>query len=214
MNKLRKTFEDHMSLIAKAVDAFPWHDQEAYAQWLAQTYHYVKFSTRLLTAAATYIPQEDLDLHNRFIDHSKEERAHELLCVNDLRFLKRSIENYEESIEAASMYQSQFFWIQYRGPASFFGYILFLEGVGSRHCAEMYKRSTEAHGARAGVFLKVHSDEDQDHIIKAFDQIEKFDESTQSLIIENFVQTSKMYCKLLEYCAYASKNINYEMSAS
>jgi len=197
MKDIRALYEKHMTEITQLVNEFPWQDKEAYAEWLAQTYHYVKYSTRLLTLAATRTPLENLPLHNRFIDHSKEERSHEVLCVNDLKAMGKDIKDFEEHFTAASMYQGQFFWITYQNPLAFFGYILFLEGIGSRHCATMYKQATAAHGAKAGVFLRVHSDEDQDHIVKAFGEIDKFSDDVKELVIQNFEQTSVMYCMLL-----------------
>jgi hypothetical protein len=140
----------------------------------------------------------NLPLHNRFIDHSKEERSHEVLCVNDLKAMGKDIKDFDEHYTAAAMYQSQFYWIQFQNPMAFFGYILFLEGIGSRHCGKMYKQAIAAHGARSGVFLKVHSDEDQDHIVKAFEQIDKFSDDIKEMVRANFIQTSTLYCNLLK----------------
>jgi Iron-containing redox enzyme len=193
MENIKRIYKKHMDSLADVVANYPWDNVEAYAQWLSQTYHYVKYSTRLLTLSSTHVPLDNLPLHNRFIDHAKEERNHEVLLIKDLQAIKRNITDYPEHYPAASLYQSQFYWIQFQDPNAFFGYILFFEGLGSLHCGTMYKEAIKHHGEKAGIFLKVHHEEDQDHIVKAFSQIEKFTSHTQSLVIQNFIQTYHLY---------------------
>ncbi len=198
MKDVKNVYNKYMDSLKDVVADFPWENKEAYAQWLSQTYHYVKYSTRLLTLSSTYTSIDNLPLHNRFIDHAKEERSHELMCVRDLENIGRDIKNYPEQYPAACLYQSQFFWIQLQDPMSFFGYILFFEGLGSLHCGDMYKAAIKHHGEKAGIFLKVHHEEDQDHIVKAFNQIEKFSEKTMTMVIQNFIQTAQLYDLLLK----------------
>lgn len=198
MDEVKQTYNKYMNALGDAVSTFPWENVEAYAQWLSQTYHYVKYSTRLLTLSSTHIPLDNLPLHNRFIDHAKEERNHEVLLIKDLQAIKRNINDYPEQYPAAGLYQSQFYWIQFQDPMSFFGYILFFEGLGSLHCGKMYKEAIKNHGEKSGIFLKVHHEEDQDHIVKAFGQIERFSAKAQSLVVQNFIQTSHLYSLLLK----------------
>jgi hypothetical protein len=197
MTKLKHIYKKHMDSLGDTVADYPWENVEAYAQWLSQTYHYVKYSTRLLTLSSTYTSIDDLPLHNRFIDHAKEERNHEVLLIRDLQAIQRNINDYPEHYPAASLYQSQFYWIQFQDPAAFFGYILFFEGLGSLHCGNMYRAAIKHHGEKSGIFLKVHHEEDQDHIVKAFNQIEKFSEKSKAMVMQNFIQTYQLYDLLL-----------------
>lgn len=198
MNEVKRIYTEQMATLGDVLMDFPWQNEEVYAQWLSQTYHYVKYSTRLLVFSGAYISLNDLSLHNRFIDHAKEERNHEILLVKDLQAIRRNIKDYPEQYPVAGLYQSQFYWIQFQSPMAFFGYILFFEGLGSLHAGKMYKEVIKYHGERAGTFLKVHHEEDQDHIEKAFSQIEQFSDKTQALVIQNFIQTSHLYGLLLK----------------
>ena len=47
--------------------------------------------------------------------------------ISDLKALGYSLEDFPATVQAQAMYQIQYYWIQNRGSASFFGYTLALE---------------------------------------------------------------------------------------
>ena len=54
--------------VSAATDRFPWEERAAYADWLAQTYYYVRHTTRLIASAAARFPIDERgnSLHHRF----------------------------------------------------------------------------------------------------------------------------------------------------
>src|SRR5690606_24416532 len=72
-----------------AGEKFPWTSRKVYGDWLAQTYYYVRHSTRLLAAAAARFPLDERGsaLHYRFAAHIGEEKRHEQLALHDLQQL-------------------------------------------------------------------------------------------------------------------------------
>jgi thiaminase len=182
-------------LLQKLVEA-PWEDKEFYANWLSQTYYFVSNSTRLISLAGSLFP--DNMLHHRFVDHAKEERNHELLLTNDLKHLGKNLQN--EFASTSGFYQSQVFWMFFRSPASFFGYILCLEGIAVDYGQKAFDRVKAAHGLKASNFLKVHSEEDVDHLDKAFELLERMTPEQRQHIEQNLRQCVAMYTGILEEC--------------
>lgn len=176
---------------------FPWEDREAYAEWLAQTYYMVNHSTRLVALAGAYAPLDRTDLHARFVDHSKEERGHQLIAISDIKNLGYSLNEFPCLYPSACMYQVQYYWIQHRGAVSFFGYTLALESLAAEYCSLIYRRVLTTHGANASRFLKCHSEEDMSHIQKAMKQLEKLDEQDRALVQENLRLSADIYRAML-----------------
>jgi thiaminase len=181
-----------------AIRAYPFEEPRAYAQFLAQTRHYVVHSTRLLAAAAARIPEEREALHMRFLQHAAEERSHHRLAEHDLRKLGRQIEQFPELPATQALYQSQYYRVEHQAPTSLFGYIFMLEGLSVAHGAWIYERVERAHGKEAAAFVKLHANEDEDHLEKAFDVVGQLDESELSLIRENYLFTCTIYRLFLE----------------
>ena len=86
-SELREQYKSSMRNIKDAMYSFPWESQKAYEYWLAQTFFFVKHSTRLLAMGSAFSGFEHEDIHRRMIDHLKEEQGHEYLAVNDLKVL-------------------------------------------------------------------------------------------------------------------------------
>lgn len=210
MINLKKSAAAEMAKTRDIILGFPWHDKEAYAMWLCQTYHMVNHSTRLVALAGAYAPLDRNDLHARFVDHAKEERGHQAICISDLKAMDKKLEDYPCLYPSAAMYQVQYYWIQHRGPISFFGYTLSLECLARDYGPELYRRTSEAHGKKAAIFLKVHSEDDIEHTEKAFEQLEKLSPPETELVQENLLLSADLYRSMLtEVQAYlAARNNN------
>lgn len=176
---------------------FPWEDKLAYAEWLAQTYYMVNHSTRLVALAGAYAPLERNTLHARFVDHSKEERGHQLIAISDIKNLGYDVKDFPCLLPSACMYQVQYYWIQHRGPASFFGYTLALESLAFEFGPELYRRASTAHGQEAAKFLKCHSDADVEHMEKAEKEIKQLNPSELQLACDNLLLSTSLYRAML-----------------
>jgi len=198
VGNLRNIYEKQMAEFQTIAHDFNWESKEAYGNWLGQTYHFASVTTRLLALAASHFTIKQQIIHNRFIDHAKEERGHEQLILRDLQSLSLDINAIPELAETAAMYQIQFYWIQHKDPHCFFGYIVLLEGLASTFGSALLDRVETAHGKKATSFVRVHATEDIDHIDKALKSLEGLDSNLDKMISENFRISSRLYLSMLQ----------------
>jgi thiaminase len=196
---MKKTLDACVEQLSLATDRFPWEERRAYADWLAQTYHYVCHSTRLLAAAAARFPYTDRGnvLHHRFAAHMAEEKKHELLCVHDLKRLGTSLDAHVEHHTTRAFYEPQYFKIEHQAPIALFGYILPLEAIGPATGHSIVARVAKAYGERCDSFLRVHSEEDVSHLDKALEMLRELPEHEQTLVEANMRQTTFGYVAML-----------------
>ncbi len=198
MIDLRASARIEMDKTSEAVRVFPWEDARAYGLWLAQTYQMVNHSTRLVALAGAYTPIDKNELHARFVDHAKEERGHQLICIADLKALGKTLADFPCLFQSAAMYQIQYYWVQHRGAVSFFGYTLALECLAAAFGARVHDRVVRAHGESAARFLKVHSEADLEHTEMAFRALEKLSASERELVQENLELSANLYRSMLD----------------
>jgi hypothetical protein len=175
----------------------PWEDRVFYAEYLAQTYYYVGHSTRLLACAATRLGVDREKLHHRFLKHAAEERSHHLLASRDLSKLGFSLEDFPELPATSALYESQYYRIEHIGPTMLLGYILALEGNAVAYAPGVYQRVRSEHGDSTVSFLRVHAEEDPDHLEKAFASVEALPTGEQERIATNARFSLGMYEMLL-----------------
>ena len=95
------------------------------------------------------------------------------------------------------------------------GWVLALEGIAVYGGAHAYNKSREAHGDHCSSFLKVHSQEDPDHLASAFKQCELLSTDDQSLVIKGFELYLALYNQTLEgIVKKANFNINQNKNAA
>jgi thiaminase len=182
------------------LDRFPFDKREVYGDWLAQTYYYVRHSTRLLAASAARFPQTPKGdtLHHRFGAHIGEEKKHERLLIHDLKALSLSLETLPEHASTRMFYEPQYFKIEHQSPVALFGYILPLEAIAAKSGPKTVERVKSAYGELScSSFLRVHAEEDPDHVDKAFDALERLDADELALIKQNITQTVYAYSAML-----------------
>ena len=192
--ELRTTLERFGAVL----DDMPWETERAYACWLAQTLGFASHSTRLLALAASRFDMSQQGLHQRFVEHAGEERGHEKLLVSDLRRMGYSPEDLPVLPATHAFHQVQYYWIEHRHPASFFGYVLLLEGLAARWGRDLQERAVAAYGADATRFLKVHVAEDPGHVDRAVEQLGFLDFSVLALVGQNFALSAALYQSILE----------------
>lgn len=192
-----KIVENEMKKSEKILISFPWEDTDSYANWLAQTYYMVSHSTRLVALAGALIDLEKPDLHARFIDHAKEERGHEIVCISDIKQLGKKLSDFDKFASSQAMYQVQYYWIQHKNPISFFGYTYALEMLACKFGPIVFSRVEKAHGSKCSKFLKLHSEADLDHMNKANEMILKLSDRELLLAGENLGLSCQLYRNML-----------------
>jgi len=185
VKQLERTFQD-----------MPWTNKEFYKNWLAQSFYYTTHSTRMLAFAAGWSPTDEQNYYRRSLTHIREEQSHDLLAVRDLEKLGSKREKYEELEICRSLWEPQFYKMQ-RNPKILLGYILALENLAVLTFPKLNQTLLETYGKDATHFVRVHAEDDPDHVEEAIHQIEACTEEEQQEIRKNFDQTCVAYRLLL-----------------
>ena len=196
---MKTVLDECLRQLDRSLEEFPWQLKPAYGDWLAQTYYYVSHSTRLLAASAARFPCDERGnaFHHRFGAHIAEEKKHELLCLHDLKVLGLGVRDFPERHTTRMFYEPQYFKVEHQDPLALFGYILPLEAMSVSKGPWILERVHAAHGERASAFLKVHVNDDEDHLAKAFVALEAATEAQRALIEQNLRQTTAGYRAML-----------------
>ena len=87
--------------------------------------------------------------------------------------------------------------IQNHGPGAFLGWIMFLEGIASVFGPTAVEKAG-AHHKSMTRFLRVHAEEDQDHIRSAFELVENTNMDKNSHFMDNFRISAQLYCSVFK----------------
>ena len=172
---------------------YPWEEEAAYVDFISNMYYFLSQACRLLSSAASRCDLS-LDLfHHRFIAHAAEEKNHEKLVLNDLKHMNVDLKPCMYSMPP--LWQTQFHLIEHKDPMSLFGCILYLENLSmAEHIGpSIYRKCLERYGKRATSYLRVHVEEDHDHIDKLYSVLESLPESSQEAVRYSLQITSSLY---------------------
>ena len=194
---VRRCYFDSLNELSIKLDSMNWTDKQVYGLWLAQAYYLVRHTTRLLSLCAGYCSLEQQDMHKRLLAHREEEEGHDKIALADLAALGLSLSQLPELVQTADLIQLQYDQLQTSSATSFFGYILLLEGLAVTRGRQIYRQAAESFGPRTARFLKVHAEDDVDHIEKAIQQVENFTINEQLLAIGNLRQSASIYLTML-----------------
>ncbi len=184
--------------IAESAHQFPWEDKNHYANWLAQSFFYVQWTTRQLAlASAKSKPMTEDSLHWRFIEEAKEEKRHELLALQDLKNLGFSPEQFEELPHTSFFYQTLSYLIENEHPIAILGYSLTLEGFAAKRLTEIYPRIKNAHPEKSISFLKLHCEVDVDHFDNALPYLKSCPVELLPLVAQGINQCRAVYKGIL-----------------
>lgn len=183
-------YEKHLEEMTKNIRSFPWHDRYAYGMYLAQTYYYVCHSVRLLATAAGRMSMEDNAFHKRFLAHIREENGHEAMALKDLEKLGYKISDFPELPETRMFWEAQYYKVEHVDPMSLMGYILALEAIACNQCPWITTQVKKHFPDNPHTFMRVHGEEDPDHVTQAWEQISTLPTHRLRSVIENFEQTS------------------------
>lgn len=205
---MEKLFNEKIELLNQAWVKFPWEDASSYAVYLSQTYYYVRHSCRLLAFSAGLAEFSSQGYFGRSIAHIKEEVGHENLAKADISNLGFNLENMNELGVTRALYETQYYKTQQQHPTALLGYIIALEGCAVHSVPQVFKRIEKSHSQKSMAFLKLHSDEDPDHLEKAFQQYEKLSSENKKFVEDNFVQTCQLFSLMLSVSALEAKSLN------
>jgi hypothetical protein len=196
---IEATLTECLGRLNDAAKTFSWGDRRVYADWLAQTYYYVRHSTRLLAGSAARFSFDAAGdkLHDRFAAHIGEEKRHEQLALHDLKVLGYSIDELPEHDATRAFYETQYYKTQFRHPTALLGYILALEALSAHSGAWIFETVSKAHGESSAAFLKVHAADDPEHVDKAIAAAAALPPEQLAVVEENLRQTTWAYVLLL-----------------
>ncbi len=195
----KKNFDHYQKQVCQAVEEFPWENKDAYAKWLADTYHYVTNSTRILALGAGVMPQHHTLFSNRFIKHAAEETGHEQLLTRDIKSLGFNFNTVSVSTEMKVFYRSLYYWISPAGnPVGLLGWILALEGLATNVGGFANQLAAKNHTNKATNFLRLHSDEDPEHLEKALQITNMLSEDELAIVNESMEFYSLQYINILK----------------
>ena len=180
-----------------AVLTFPWENKTAYGNWLAQTYYFVRHTTSFLGLTASRFGHWRRDLQYRQIHHLRGEANHDLLLLKDLEVLGLNLEVFPELAETASLYQSQYYFIEHEHPAAHYAYAFFLEGLAATKIELFYGRLERTYSPDAYGFLRVHMIEDRDHFEEGLSALDFLSEPEVDAFRRNLHQTAYLYIQML-----------------
>lgn len=190
--------DEAIERMGEALFEMDLEDSKSYADFLAQTFYYVSHSTRFLAFAAGLMKFEDRKFFNRFVKHISEEHNHELLAKNDLKYIGYEVSDFEHTAETRMLWESQYYKIQHEDPLSLIGYIIPLELFSAKFFPTFLKKIDSRFGKMACNFVKVHAEEDQDHIEEALSILNEVDGLRKQRILENVEQTAIAYTQMLD----------------
>jgi pyrroloquinoline quinone (PQQ) biosynthesis protein C len=197
-NELKEIFEVEQKKLEAIRKAFPWENKEAYIAWLVNTYEYALNSCKILATTGGRFPRGKNAFSNRFIAHAAEERGHEKLLENDVKNFGLHMENLKPSVLGQAFHQSLYYWMYADNPVGMFGWVLALEGFAVRNVPAMYEVCNKAFGPKASSFLRVHADEDEGHLQKAFESIRSFTDEENALVAHTLQFYAGLYGSLLQ----------------
>ncbi len=189
---MREEIHDLLKETQEIVKNTKWQSEEVYCEYLAQTYFFATHSVRLLALAAAKMEDDrDRGFQKRFIAHCAEEADHDLILIADLKKFGRTLDMYEENSPTRLMWQSQYYLIE-KDPLIFMGYIIALEEIAAHFGIQVCNMIKDIHG-QGFQFLKIHGEEDLEHIESAYKVINLLDEDRKKKILENAKQTIFAY---------------------
>ncbi|MGZ3787544.1 MAG: iron-containing redox enzyme family protein [Bacteriovorax sp.] len=198
VKNLADVLEHELKISLTYINSCQWNNKEFYADYVAQTFYYVRHSTRLLALAASRLNYEnEQNLHLRFIKHLGEESNHEKLALNDLKNLGYAKEDFPELSSTRLLYEPQYYKIEHENPLALMGYILYLEALAQKACPPLAKKITDHYGAKTATFLHVHGEEDPKHVAEAVKLIGSLDGANLKAVHENLLQSSYVFNQIL-----------------
>jgi len=198
-NLVFNTMLESIDTIALRCQSFAWEDEKTYANWLAQSFYYVSWTTRQLAlASARTKPGSEDSLHWRFIEEAKEEKKHELLAAKDIKSLGYEINQFPELPHTSFFYQSLSYMIENEHPVAILGFALTLEGFAAKKAHLFYPKVLAAHGEESSTFMRLHCEVDVEHFDNALPHLESCPAHLLPTVLRGVELCTAIYCGILD----------------
>jgi hypothetical protein len=184
------------SFVQNYIQTLDFTHRRTYAQWLAQTFHFVSHSVRLSALGASAI-DVDHPLARRMVAHTREETGHHNLARNDIRALEMDVADFPPFGVTNAFFQAQYYKVLFEHPAHLLGQILMLEALAADRGSWLLDVVEPVFGKSASRFLELHSREDQEHVAKALAALEELPPDQQEGVKINFRQACELYYLIL-----------------
>lgn len=201
MSEIQQVYTRVVQNMIDAIIALDLSNEENYRHWVAQTFFYTSHSEDLLKYYAQCA--ENPDVKARWSAHAQEEHGHENLALADLKGLGRSPDLYQEYASTRELYQSQYAIAEQTQGIANFGWAIALEGLAAGIPETYVNKIMNRYDKTCTRFVKVHTQEDPEHIVKALEVAEKM--PGKEAIINNIKLTGEIYIKILNDIAAEQK---------
>ena len=190
---MNQVYEQCVAKLIKTINEIDLTKSEVYKEFLAQTFFYTSHSEMLLRTFAR--DAENEAIKGRWLSHADEESGHENLALSDLKRMGESIDSFSELQSTKDLYEKQLPISKKTKGIGNFGWALALEGMAANINEDYVKSIIETHGLPATRFVKVHAEEDQEHIEKAIEAVSSL--GVNDDIEANMLLTTEIYCQML-----------------
>ncbi|MCA1859315.1 hypothetical protein LE191_04220 [Janthinobacterium sp. HSC-3S05] len=154
-------------------------------------YHTMKASEHMLEVAVE-CSKERPDLCTYFKEHLEEERGHHLWLASDLNSAGVDVAKTGIPVRAVEMVGTQYYLMYHVDPAALLGYMA-LQECFSRPL-EVIDQLEKMHGKELFRTARYHAEHDIDHGADIANVLDKLPETSQSIVLENAIQTARYFC--------------------
>jgi pyrroloquinoline quinone (PQQ) biosynthesis protein C len=193
---IRAAAEASIQRVYDAFADFPWEDPAAYADWIAQTYYYVRYVPTAMTRAAERCGAGGV-LHEVLVTGAREEQGHDRLLLRDIQHLGRELSDFPESPEVTAYYRALFTAIENEGPAALFGFSLPLEGLAAQKMSDHLRRVRELYSDEGTHFLRVHCELDVEHYEDGLRMLSTLSAPELDLVRRSLRASTDLYLRML-----------------
>jgi pyrroloquinoline quinone (PQQ) biosynthesis protein C len=186
-------------------------DAESYAAWLAQTYHYVRWTQPLLARAGRQMKRMGKypALAELLLQKSSEEHGHEQWLLADLKSLgwtRERVEHVQVRPAVAAYVAWNRFTAESSAPAAFLGTAYVLEYLSVHRAGlaaeQLITRAAIPNIQQAVSFLRGHADADGDHVDGLLSVLRSLtDRQEQAAILLSARTTRELYLGLFSEAA-------------
>ena len=191
-NVLHKV-SDEITATAKTM---PFDNREFYVGWMAQHYHMVTHSMRMLELSAA-MGKSDAE-HDRWFNHLRGEVNHHKVLASDAKKLDVDVTKIEAFPEINAIVQSVYGGIINCGSHWLFGHALALEGFSCKGGGYILDLLVKTYGESKFMDLHVDADDGHDgHFDVGLRDVEKLSAEKQSEVIKAANITGALYCRTM-----------------
>lgn len=200
-NQFKEFYISTMNETRQKVLSYDWQNKVFYTGWVGQIYHFLCHSTRMIPFAASQFDQTDEVYFNRCIEHSHEEKGHQMMAINDLKALGSYPLEHPMLPPTEQLYAYPYFVIEKEDPIAIFGISAYMEGLSIEMGKPVTEKVIQAFGKRAASFLISHTHDDEDHIQEVFGALQSMPATRLNVVQRVFSGSNDNFLKTLELLA-------------